>query len=70
MTNRNLLFVFLAALLAALPLTVPLAVGLGAQSLCRSPRLADRSGRARSGVRRSDLSSSATLRWGWIRWRS
>jgi len=29
MTNRNLLLVFLAALLAALPLTVPLAVGLG-----------------------------------------
>lgn len=29
MTNRNLLFVFLAAVLAALPLTVPLAVGLG-----------------------------------------
>ena len=29
MTNRNLLLIFLAALLAALPLTVPLAVGLG-----------------------------------------
>ncbi len=30
MSNRNLLLVFLGALLAALPLTVPLAVGLGA----------------------------------------
>lgn len=29
MTNRNLLLIFLVALLAALPLTVPLAVGLG-----------------------------------------
>lgn len=30
MTNRNLLLIFLVALLAALPLTVPLAVGLAA----------------------------------------
>jgi 4-diphosphocytidyl-2-C-methyl-D-erythritol kinase len=30
MTNRNLLFVFLAALVAALPLTVPLSIGLAA----------------------------------------
>lgn len=29
MTSRNLLLIFLAALLAALPMTVPLAVGLG-----------------------------------------
>ncbi len=53
MTNRNLLLVFLAALLAALPLTVPLAVGLGS---AKSLSFAEARGSVwRGEVRRASL---------------